>query len=43
MSEQVRNLSIRVVRFSENAILLVIGFATLYAAGLEVMRLVQTA
>ena len=43
MSEQVRNLSIRVVRFSENAILLVIGFATLYAAGLEVMRLIQTA
>ena len=43
MSEQVRNLSIRVVRFSENAILLVIGFATLYAAGLEVMRLIQSA
>ena len=43
MSEQIRNLSIRVVRFSENAILLVIGFATLYAAGLEVGRLIQTA
>ncbi|MFM7624903.1 MAG: phosphate-starvation-inducible PsiE family protein [Gammaproteobacteria bacterium] len=42
MSEQVRQLSIRLVRFSENAILLVIGFATLYAAGLEVMRLFET-
>ena len=42
MSEQVKNLSIRLVRFSENAILLVIGLATLYAAGLEVMRLVST-
>lgn len=42
MSEQVRQLSIRLVRLSENAILLVIGLATLYAAGLEVMRLVDT-
>jgi protein PsiE len=41
MSEQVRQLSIRLVRLSENAILLVIGLATLYAAGLEVMRLVE--
>ena len=42
MSEQVRNLSIRLVRFSENAILLVIGLATLYAAGLEIIRLFET-
>lgn len=42
MSEPVRQLSIRLVRFSENAILLVIGFATLYAAGLEVLRLFET-
>jgi protein PsiE len=42
MSEQVRNLSIRLVRFSENAILLVIGLATLYAAGLEILRLFET-
>jgi protein PsiE len=41
MSEQVRQFSIRLVRLSENAILLVIGLATLYAAGLEVMRLVD--
>ena len=41
MSEQVRQFSIRLVRLSENAILLVIGLATLYAAGLEVMRLVE--
>lgn len=42
MSEQVKNLSVRLVRFSENAILIVIGLATLYAAGLEVFRLVST-
>jgi len=42
MSEQVRQLSIRLVRFSENAILLVIGLATLYAAGLEITRLFET-
>ncbi|MFN5011628.1 MAG: phosphate-starvation-inducible PsiE family protein [Gammaproteobacteria bacterium] len=42
MSEPVRQLSIRLVRFSENAILLVIGLATLYAAGLEILRLVET-
>ena len=42
MSEPVRHLSIRLVRFSENAILLVIGLATLYAAGLEILRLVET-
>ena len=40
MSDQVKEASIRLVRFSENAILLVIGFATLYAAGAEVMRLI---
>lgn len=42
MSEPVRQLSIRLVRFSENAILLVIGLATLYAAGLEILRLFET-
>ena len=42
MSEQARALSIRLVRFSENAILLVIGLATLYAAGLEIVRLFET-
>ena len=42
MSEPVRQLSIRLVRFSENAILLVIGLATLYAAGLEILRLFDT-
>jgi protein PsiE len=42
MTEPVRQLSIRLVRFSENAILLVIGLATLYAAGLEILRLFDT-
>ncbi|NBU25489.1 MAG: phosphate-starvation-inducible E-like protein, partial [Gammaproteobacteria bacterium] len=40
MVDPVTNLSTRLVRFAENAILLVIGLATLYAAGAEVMRLI---
>lgn len=40
MSDPVTTLSTRLVRFAENAILLVIGLATLYAAGAEVLRLI---
>lgn len=39
MSNDVKTLSSRLVQISENAILLVIGFATLYASGVEVKRL----
>lgn len=40
MTDPVKTLSSGLVRFSENAILLVIGLATLYAAGAEMLRLV---
>jgi len=39
MSTDVKTLSSRLVPISENAILLVIGLATLYASGVEVKRL----
>ncbi|MFZ9478230.1 MAG: phosphate-starvation-inducible PsiE family protein [Steroidobacteraceae bacterium] len=39
MSTDVKTLSSRLVQISENAILLVIGLATLYASGVEVKRL----
>lgn len=39
MSNDVKTLSSRLVQISENAILLVIGLATLYASGVEVKRL----
>ncbi|MBU6212627.1 MAG: phosphate-starvation-inducible PsiE family protein [Gammaproteobacteria bacterium] len=42
MPKDVRTLSSRVVQVSENAILLVIGLATLFAAGVEVKRLFDT-
>ena len=39
MSNDVKTMSSRLVQISENAILLVIGLATLYASGVEVKRL----
>lgn len=42
MSKDVRTLSSRLVQISENAILLVIGLATLFASGVEVKRLFDT-
>ncbi|MEN9788582.1 MAG: hypothetical protein RLZZ473_646 [Pseudomonadota bacterium] len=39
MSTDVKTLSSRLVQISENAILLAIGLATLYASGVEVNRL----
>lgn len=42
VNDPVKTLSTRLVRFAENAILLVIGIATLYAAGAEVMRLLTS-
>ncbi|NDE01662.1 MAG: phosphate-starvation-inducible E-like protein [Gammaproteobacteria bacterium] len=39
MSTDVKTLSSRLVQISENAILLAIGLATLYASGVEVKRL----
>ena len=42
MSNDVKTMSSRLVQISENAILLVIGLATLYAAGVEVKRLFDT-
>ena len=39
MSNDVKTMSSRLVQISENAILLVIGLATLYASGAEVKRL----
>jgi protein PsiE len=42
MPKDVRTLSSRVVQVSENAILLVIGLATLFAAAVEVRRLFDT-
>lgn len=42
MSNDVRTLSSRLVQISENAILLVIGLATLFASGVEVKRLFDT-
>jgi protein PsiE len=42
MSTDVKTLSSRLVQISENAILLVIGLATLYASGVEVKRLFDT-
>jgi protein PsiE len=42
MPKDVRTLSSRVVQVSENAILLVIGLATLFAAAVEVKRLFDT-
>jgi protein PsiE len=43
MSKDVRTLSSRLVQISENVILLVIGLATLFASGVEVKRLFDTA
>lgn len=40
MTDPVTTLSTRLVRFAENAILIVIGLATLYAVGAEVVRLI---
>ncbi|MBM4232080.1 MAG: phosphate-starvation-inducible E-like protein [Gammaproteobacteria bacterium] len=42
MSKDVRTVSSRLVQISENAILLVIGVATLFASGVEVKRLFDT-
>ncbi|MBU3671171.1 MAG: phosphate-starvation-inducible E-like protein [Sinobacteraceae bacterium] len=42
MSNDVKTLSSRLVQISENAILLVIGLATLYASGVEVKRLLES-
>jgi len=42
MSSDVKTMSSRLVQISENAILLVIGLATLYASGVEVKRLFDT-
>lgn len=39
MSTDVKTMSSRLVQISENAILLVIGLATLYASGVEIKRL----
>lgn len=38
----IKQLSSRLITVTENAILLVIGVATLYATGLEILRLIET-
>ena len=42
MQNTARAATLRLVQLTENAILLVIGLATVYAAGLEVLRIVRT-
>lgn len=42
MSENTRALNLMVVRITENLILFIIGFATLFATGVEIARLVET-
>lgn len=42
MSENTRVLNLMVVRITENLILFIIGFATLFATGVEIARLVET-
>lgn len=43
MQTSAKAATLRLVQLTENAILLVIGLATVYAAGLEVLRIVRTA
>lgn len=43
MQTTARAATLRLVQLTENALLLVIGLATVYAAGLEVLRIVRTA
>jgi protein PsiE len=43
MQNTARAATLRLVQITENALLLVIGLATVYAAGLEVLRIVRTA
>lgn len=42
MPENTRTLNVLVVRITENLILFIIGLATLFATGVEIMRLVET-
>jgi protein PsiE len=42
MQTSAKAATLRLVQLTENAILLVIGLATVYAAGLEVLRIVRT-
>ena len=42
MSNNVKAIGSSIINLSENAILLVIGIATVYAAGIEVLRLLET-
>ena len=42
MNHDVKAISSRLITLTENAILLIIGLATLYATGVEVMRLIAS-